>query len=127
MTNNTDAATLRLRHAADEAICAWREIHAQAAFQLGSTDEFPRLAIAMTELQKAMGDEPTWRELFPEGRTIFYEGDDPETFAQEILAEFGFNPVADPLWLTNAVCPAFRCPPEHLDAIYGSNRWELGS
>jgi len=88
MTNNTDAATLRLRHAADEAICAWREIHAQAAFQLGSTDEFPRLAIAMTELQKAMGDEPTWRELFPEGRTIFYEGDDPETFAQEILADF---------------------------------------
>jgi hypothetical protein len=46
--------------------------------------------------------EPPWRELFPEGRTIFYEGDEPEKFAQEILAEFGFDPSADDRWAPNS-------------------------
>jgi hypothetical protein len=67
--------------------------------------------------------EPPWREIFPEGRTIFYEGDEPEKFAQEILAEFGFDPSADDRWAPHQ----FHCPPEHLDAIYGSDRWPMGS
>jgi hypothetical protein len=34
----------------------------------------------------------TWKELFPDGRFIFYEGDDPDAFAKEIKARFGFDP-----------------------------------
>ena len=33
----------------------------------------------------------TWQDLFPDGRRLFYEGDDPEGFRQEILDEFGFD------------------------------------
>ena len=83
----------------------------------------------------------TWRELFPNGRHIYYEGDEPQKFVDEIRAEFGFDPSADPDWGTGywyvpdaGRCPdpfgrtlMFLCPPEHLDAIYGSQRWPMGS
>jgi hypothetical protein len=70
----------------------------------------------------------TWRELFPEGRHIFYEGDDPGGCRNAIIAEFGFDPalisgVYDPGWPDSG----FFCPPEHLDAIYGGGRWPMGS
>lgn len=81
--------------------------------------------------------DTTWRELCPEGRTIFYEGDEPEKFVQEIVAEFGFDPSADDLWGIHDAGPGhgafafvsygFHCPPQHLDAIYGSERWATGS
>ena len=95
---------------------------------------------------------PTWRELFPLGRTLFYEGDDPTGFANEITAEFGFDPRECPGVYEQPGCEfgdyaalaampgiakrstwydvngwQFHCPPEHLDAIYGSGRWPLGS
>jgi hypothetical protein len=73
----------------------------------------------------------TWRELFPEGRDLFYDGDDPDGFAAEIKARFGFDPSKSPtggrlLWgvpVTLAdgelfTAYPFACPPEHLDAIY---------
>jgi hypothetical protein len=77
----------------------------------------------------------TWRDLFPAGRDIYYEGDDPAGFAGQIKTEFGFDPSADPGW--GVAIPAdedgdgftsyrFRCPPEHLDAIY-SERFPMGS
>lgn len=74
---------------------------------------------------------------FPEGRTIFYEGTDPDGFAAQIKAEFGFDPsqtlardVGDgrPFHGWNEDFGwAFHCPPEHLDAIYGSGRFPMGS
>jgi len=33
-----------------------------------------------------------WRELFPNGRFIFYEGKDQRGFRRQIKAEFGFDP-----------------------------------
>jgi hypothetical protein len=84
------------------------------------------------------GEITTWRELFPDGRTIFYEGDDPEEFAGQVKAEFGIDvrelPGHD--LLTGKPEPGtwteehgwqFHCPAEHLDAIYGSDRFLLGS
>ena len=89
---------------------------------------------------------PTWAELFPHGRDIFYEGNDPGGFCAEIKDRFGFDPCQDPQWgdgrwhevveLRIADEPIedlfgrtyrFHCPPEHLDAIYGSGRWPMGS
>ena len=82
-----------------------------------------------------------WQRLFPEGRCIFYEGDDPEGFAEQIKAEFGFNPREDHRWGRTLMhgpdgedwedplgrSYAFHCPPEHLDAIYGNDRFPMGS
>jgi hypothetical protein len=106
-----------------------------------------------------MGDK-TWAERFPEGRHIFYEGDDPEGFRAEIRERFGFDPGDDPDWFRSVgehgeryqkdlaeltgseprvltweeLNPghfeptyAFNCPAEHLDAIYGSGEYRLGS
>jgi hypothetical protein len=81
-----------------------------------------------------------WSEAYPDGRTIFYEGDDPDGFAEEIQTKFGFDPSKFPginlftgepapfdTW--NEDCGfQFHCPSEHLDAIYGPDgRWPLGS
>lgn len=68
-------------------------------------------------------DLPTFDELFPNGRWIYYEGDTPEQFAAEILAEFGFDPSDDACWAPHQ----FHCPPGLVEAIYGSGRWSLGS
>jgi hypothetical protein len=81
-------------------------------------------------------DTATWAELFPAGRDIFYEGDDPDGFAAHIAERFGFDPRADRGWwdviegdgeLAPFTAYRFRCPPEHLDAIYGNSTYPLGS
>jgi hypothetical protein len=80
--------------------------------------------------------EPMWSESGPEGRHIFYEGDDPETFRQQINAEFGFDPGDDNEdWgkyfegddVEGFVSYSFWCPLEYLNAIYGSGRFPMGS
>lgn len=68
-----------------------------------------------------------WAKMFPEGRFIFYEGNDPEAFRKEIVAKFGFDPKE------KAQCWSkkhggtyyFLCPAEHLDAIY--TQYPMGS
>jgi len=76
----------------------------------------------------------TWSGLFPEGRDIFYEGEDPTGFVSQIRTEFGFSPALDSGWgvkiHTDDFCftsYSFRCPTEHLDAIYGNDRFPMGS
>lgn len=81
---------------------------------------------------------PSWASLFPDGRTIYYEGNDPDGFLTQIQAEFGFNPARDPGWavLLNDddegeeaafFSYSFHCPAEHLDDIYGNDRFPMGS
>lgn len=69
---------------------------------------------------------PSWSELFPHGRTIFYEGDDPAGFAAQVKSEFGFDPSESEGW-TAEYDWRFDCPAEHLDDIYGSDRFPTGS
>jgi hypothetical protein len=93
----------------------------------------------------------TWAERFPEGRTLFYEGDDPGAFREQIQAEFGFDPAECPGVYANqpettdygalnamaaeAKQPTwdedhgwqFHCPAAHLDTVYASRRWPIGS
>ena len=89
--------------------------------------------------------ETTWRELCPNGRVLYYEGDDPDGFRAQIKAEFGFDPADDydpgpnlrrVPWGEEFELEtgrrfrsySFECPPEHLDAIYGDpHRWPIGS
>ena len=78
--------------------------------------------------------DTTWASLFPYGRDIFYEGKNPVGFVRQIQTEFDFSPALDPRWgerieddtySFNSYC--FYCPAEHLDAIYGSDRFPMGS
>ena len=85
-------------------------------------------------------NEKTWRELFPYGRTICYDGD----------AVWRIRPRDQTGIRLRSVCRSgvagawqnggpqygeddwgrthwFHCPPEHLDAIYASHRWPMGS
>jgi len=84
-----------------------------------------------------MAELKTWREMFPAGRHIYYEGGDPDGFRAQIREEFGFDPGDHRLWgdwtgdtpddPEGFKSYGFDCPAEHLDAIYGSSRWRLGS
>ena len=73
-----------------------------------------------------------WAKLFPEGRDLYYEGEQPGQFAEVIREEFGLDPSADPLWgkqiegEAGSASYGFHCPAEHLDALYamhGSHRF----
>ena len=74
-----------------------------------------------------------WARLFPEGRDLYYEGEQPEEFVEAVREEFGFDPSADPLWGKQidgrdgaAASYGFHCPAENLDAMYaahGSHRF----
>jgi hypothetical protein len=56
-----------------------------------------RVLRAIQDYRDELGiPDTSWKRLFPEGRTIFYEGDDPEGFRQQIKAEFGFDPAGLP-------------------------------
>jgi hypothetical protein len=78
------------------------------------------------ELKAGHGAETTWAELFPEGRFIFYEGDDPTGFADEIWERFNFAVDQSPKWKGGGD-PGFHCPAQLLDEIYGSGRYPMGS
>jgi hypothetical protein len=85
----------------------------------------------------------TWDDLYPDGAIRYYEGDDPDGFAAEIKAEFGFDvteggeeQIIDKWggdcgsyrWAWNEECGfSFLIPSGYVEAVYGSERWPLGS
>jgi hypothetical protein len=93
---------------------------------------------------------PSWQEMFPEGRVVFYEGDDPEGFVKEMKEKFNFDPSMTDVDFT-ALAPipntpnkawgelipgdadgpgflsyAFHCPGHLMDKVYGGS-YPLGS
>ena len=62
--------------------------------------------------------DKTWRNHFPGGRTIFYEGNDADG-CRAYLASFGLD-VADP-------AEGFHCPARLLDRIYTNHTYPMGS
>jgi hypothetical protein len=84
----------------------------------------------------------SWDERQPEGAIRYYEGDDPDGFAAEIKAEFGFDVTeggeergvddAGRKWgyrwrWDEEHGFSFFIPPGLIGAVYGSERWPLGS
>jgi hypothetical protein len=86
----------------------------------------------------------TWDELYRGGAIRFYEGDDPDGFAAEMLAEFGLDVRKRIDWIPAASAHegdaygwdieidgepmlAFWIPGGLDETIYGSDRWPLGS
>jgi hypothetical protein len=111
-------------------------------FQLNDINTLIAIAGVITELQSIIADLPAkptitfatnheppskvtsrWSELFPEGRVIYYEGDDRESFVAELKAKFNFDPSKDSLWRRGM----FTCPAHLMDEIYGSGKYPMGS
>jgi hypothetical protein len=66
----------------------------------------------------------------PNGREIFYEGDDPDGFVAQIKREFSFDPSQDEGWnreFDGKPMHMFWCPANLLDDIYDSGRFPMGS
>jgi hypothetical protein len=62
-------------------------------------------------------------ELFPEGRQVWYEGDDPRGFLVAIKERFDLE-----LELKEDQSGfAFFCPPGYVDAIVYTNEWPIGT
>jgi hypothetical protein len=80
------------------------------------------------EEAKRMSWVKPWAELCPDGRTVFYEGDDPEGFAEEMKTKFGIDLAGTKIdglsWEENQ---ALHCPAHLLDEIYGSGKYRMGS
>lgn len=97
-------------------------------------------------------DSMTSRTSDAGGRTIFYEGEDPEGFRRDMIAEFGFDPAAPEFrgrydetgepedhdtwgeWVPSDRFEAggfrsygFWCPPHAYQEVYATGRWPMGS
>ncbi len=128
-----------LRHVlqGDEAVPITRLIHGirfAASLWLSAPKVGRELAADQAPACSAVTRDRTWANLFPDGRDIFYEGDDPVGFVRQIQAEFDFSPALDPRWdeqieddTDSFTSYCFHCPVEHLDAIYASDRFPMGS
>lgn len=68
-----------------------------------------------------------WSELFPDGRYIFYEGDDPESFVKEMKNSFGLNLTFDWDEFKEFNAFGFHCPSKFIDEIYGNGKYPMGS
>jgi hypothetical protein len=62
--------------------------------------------------------------MYPNGRELYYEGNNPENFVREMKTKFNFDPSVGKRW---AEWHAFRCPAHLLDVIYGDPQYILGS
>lgn len=67
---------------------------------------------------------PTFDELFPNGREVWYEGTDPEGFRAWVRQQFGLE-----LELRQDVSGyRFFCPAGYVEAIYNNKAgWPMGS
>jgi hypothetical protein len=65
-------------------------------------------------------------EYFPEGRDVFYEGDDPAGFAVEMRELYGIDVTASGDWSEEDGW-GFEIPAGLVEEIYGSDRWVIGS
>jgi hypothetical protein len=78
-------------------------------------------------------DSTTWDDLCPDGAIRYYEGDDPDGFVAEMKANFGFDPseggearYCRRAW-TEEPGFSFLIPAGLVEAVYGSERYPLGS
>lgn len=79
-----------------------------------------------------------WSEMYPSGRWVVYEGDDPAGFRAEMIEKFKFDPAMVPdsrtetgfagndLWNEDGSWQ-FICPGRCMDDVYGGGDYPLGS
>lgn len=69
----------------------------------------------------------SWKDMFPNGRILFYEGNDPKGFAKEMLTKHGFDPSKDNTHWNAEHGYSFLCPAGLIDTVYGNDEYPLGS
>jgi hypothetical protein len=75
-------------------------------------------------------DKRQWDELCPDGAIRYYEGDDPDGFAAEMLALYNIDVrelAPTELFAGWDEERSFFIPAGLVGEIYGSDRWPLGS
>jgi HNH endonuclease len=106
-----------------------------------TNDEYQLTGAGREFVGHLRGNEPladviAWAEdYWPNGRHIYYEGNEPAVFAATVKAEFGLDVTSDNEWAqiiddgdgSSFTSYGFDCPSELLGQIYYSNRWPIGS
>ncbi len=120
---------------------AWGHKSSRLADRLRRS-RYEQLTFAANPAERPRREEPTmsettpasWDERCPDGAVRYYEGDDPDGFAAKMMAEFGFDvraPYQDAWvrldWNHAEGGRAFFIPPGLVGAVYGSERWPIGS
>jgi len=124
--------------------------HAVDGISMGGWEVGRPVSELVAEAEAILVQVAPWSQLCPDGRTLYYEGDDPDGFARAVKTQFGFDvaehrgywpvknddesysykPHSEPTW-NESHGWQFHCPVEHIDAIYGDEtfrrRWPLGS
>jgi hypothetical protein len=108
---------------------------------ISTNDEYYLTDAGQEFVRHLRGNEPladmiAWAEdYWPDGRHIYYEGDEPEAFAATLKDAFGLDVTSDPAWGEviddsegdSFVSYGFDCPSRLLGDIYYSDRWPIGS
>jgi hypothetical protein len=106
-----------------------------------TNDEYQLTNLGHEFVGHLRGNEPVadmiaWAEdYWPDGRNIYYEGDEPEVFAATVEHEFGLDVTSDEAWGQEIGDPeegsflsyGFHCPSNLLGVIYYGDRWSMGS
>lgn len=69
----------------------------------------------------------TWQEMFPNGRYVYYEGDNPNVFAKEMQEKFGFNPSKNNERWNKESGYCFHLPGNCINEVYNRTKYPLGS
>lgn len=69
----------------------------------------------------------SWSEMFPNGRDVFYDGDNPKEFVKEMKEKFGFDPSENNNKWNKKSGYQFFCPAANMENVYGSGKYRLGS
>lgn len=69
-----------------------------------------------------------WSEMYPNGRFVYYEGDDPHHFVREMKNKYGFDPSKNNRrhWCEGGSW-CFLLPGNCIDDVYDRSKYPLGS
>jgi hypothetical protein len=68
-----------------------------------------------------------WSEMYPHGRYVYYEGEDPKSFVKEMIEKYNFDPSKfNEHWnIHRGFC--FLLPGYCIDEVYDRTKYPLGS
>lgn len=68
-----------------------------------------------------------WTDYFPNGRHVFYEGDDPHSFVREMKTKFNFDPSKNNKMWNEEFGWCFFLPGHCINEVYDRTKYPLGS
>lgn len=68
-----------------------------------------------------------WTDFYPDGRHVFYEGDDPHSFVREMKTKFNFDPSENNKSWNEESGWCFFLPGNCINEVYDRTKYPLGS